>query len=48
MNKIIELKTGEKVIIRHVTKSDIEGVWNNFNEVIEEGIYLPVFFPDHT
>ena len=45
MNKIIELKTGEKVIIRHVSKPDIEGVWNNFNEVIDEGIYLPVFFP---
>jgi ribosomal protein S18 acetylase RimI-like enzyme len=45
MNKIIELKTGEKVIIKHVSKPDIEGVWNNFNEVIEEGIYLPVFFP---
>ncbi|MFX1388927.1 MAG: GNAT family N-acetyltransferase [Promethearchaeota archaeon] len=26
-------------------KSDVDGVWNNFNEVIEEGIYLPVFFP---
>ena len=45
MKKIIELKTGEEVIIRHITQTDIDGVWNNFNEVIEEGIYLPVFFP---
>ncbi|MFX1530276.1 MAG: GNAT family N-acetyltransferase [Promethearchaeota archaeon] len=45
MNKTFELKTGEKIIIRHLSKSDIEGVWNNFNEVVEEGIYLPVFFP---
>jgi ribosomal protein S18 acetylase RimI-like enzyme len=45
MKKIIELSTGEKVIIRHITQTDIDGVWNNFNEVIEEGIYLPVFFP---
>ncbi|MFX1323645.1 MAG: GNAT family N-acetyltransferase [Promethearchaeota archaeon] len=45
MNKILELKTGDKVIIRHLHKSDVEGVWINFNEVIEEGVYLPVFFP---
>ncbi|MFX1487537.1 MAG: GNAT family N-acetyltransferase [Promethearchaeota archaeon] len=45
MKKVIELETGEEIIIRHVTQKDINGVWNNFNEVIEEGIYLPVFFP---
>ncbi|MFX1478347.1 MAG: GNAT family N-acetyltransferase [Promethearchaeota archaeon] len=45
MKKSIELETGEKIIIRHVTQRDINGVWNNFNDVIEEGIYLPVFFP---
>ena len=45
MNKTLELKTREKIVIRHLNKSDIEGVWNNFNEVVEEGIYLPVFFP---
>ena len=40
-----ELKNGEQIIIRHVEESDINGVWNNFNEVIEEGVYLPIFFP---
>lgn len=45
MNRTLELTTGEKIIIRHLSKSDVEGVWNNFNEVIEEGLYLPVFFP---
>ena len=45
MNKTLELETGQKIIIRHLSKSDVEGVWNNFNEVVEEGIYLPVFFP---
>ena len=45
MKKVIELKTGETIIIRHLTKSDINGVWYNFNEVIEEGLYLPVFLP---
>jgi len=45
MKKVLELKTGETVIIRHLTKSDVDGVWYNFNKVIEEGIYLPVFLP---
>jgi len=45
MRKVLELKNGETIIIRHITKSDVEGVWKNFNEVIEEGLYLPVFFP---
>jgi ribosomal protein S18 acetylase RimI-like enzyme len=45
MKKIIEIKNGEQVIIRHIDESDIDGVWDNFNEVIDEGIYLPVLFP---
>jgi ribosomal protein S18 acetylase RimI-like enzyme len=45
MSKVIELDNGDKVNIRHLIKSDIEGIWNNFNEVIDEGTYLPVFFP---
>jgi ribosomal protein S18 acetylase RimI-like enzyme len=45
MKKVLELKTGETISIRHLIKSDIDGVWHNFNDVIEEGLYLPVFFP---
>ncbi|MFW9950257.1 MAG: GNAT family N-acetyltransferase [Candidatus Thorarchaeota archaeon] len=45
MKDILKLKTGEKIFIRHITELDIDGVWNNFNEVVEEGIYLPVLFP---
>ena len=45
MKKVLELKTGETIAIRHLIKSDIDGVWHNFNDVIEEGLYLPVFFP---
>ncbi len=45
MKKVLELKTGEKVIIRHLKKTDIDGVWKNFNDVLEEGIYLPVLTP---
>ncbi|MFX1322056.1 MAG: GNAT family N-acetyltransferase [Promethearchaeota archaeon] len=48
MKKVLELKNREKIIFRHIKKSDVEGVWNNFNEVIEEGIYLPVFYPVRT
>lgn len=45
MIKHFQLKNGEPITLRHIEENDIDGVWNNFNEVIEEGIYLPVFFP---
>jgi ribosomal protein S18 acetylase RimI-like enzyme len=45
MKNVLELKNGEKILFRHIKKSDVEGVWNNFNEVLEEGIYLPVLYP---
>ena len=45
MKKTIKLKNGEKVIIRHLKESDKDGVWKNFNDVLEEGTYLPVFTP---
>ncbi len=45
MKKVIAIKNGEEILIRHVRESDTDGVWNNFNEVVDEGIYLPVFFP---
>lgn len=45
MIKVITLKTGEKITIRHIMESDTDGVWNNFNHVVEEGIYIPVLFP---
>jgi len=48
MNKVFELTNGRKIIVRNLNKSDVEGVWKNFNEVIEEGLYLPVFFPVKT
>jgi len=45
MKKHLELRTGERVVLRHVKESDKEGVWHNFNEVLKEGMYLPVFTP---
>ncbi|MFX1340862.1 MAG: GNAT family N-acetyltransferase [Promethearchaeota archaeon] len=48
MKKVIEIETGQTVILRHVKKSDLDGIWKNFNEVLEEGTYLPVFTPVRT
>lgn len=48
MKKVLELKNREQIVLRHLKKSDVEGIWNNFNDVIEEGIYLPVFYPVRT
>lgn len=39
------LSSGDEVIFRHVRRKDANAVWRNFNQVVEEGIYLPVFFP---
>ncbi len=48
MKKVLKIDTEETVILRHVKKSDIDGIWRNFNNVLEEGTYLPVFTPVKT
>jgi len=48
MKEVIHLRIDdktEKIILRHIKKKDVEGVWENFNEVVKEGVYLPVFIP---
>ena len=45
MKKVIKIETGETVVLRHLKKSDIDGIWKNFNDVLEEAIYLPIFTP---
>jgi RimJ/RimL family protein N-acetyltransferase len=45
MKRVIDIKNGKRIILRHLKKTDKDGVWKNFNEVLEEGIYLPVFTP---
>ena len=45
MKEVVKLKNGENFLFRHAVESDIDGIWNNFNEVVDEGIYLPVLFP---
>lgn len=43
MEKIVQLKDSRTVIIREVQEPDVDGIWHNFNEVVNEGIYLPVY-----
>lgn len=48
MKKVIELTIEgkvEEIVLRHVRRKDVKGVWNNFNQVVDEKRYLPVFFP---
>ena len=41
----ITLKNNIKIILRHLIKSDINGVWKNFNDVVDEAVFLPVLTP---
>ncbi len=45
MKQHVEIKNGEVILFRHLKKSDIKGVWNNFNDVLKEKMYLPIFSP---
>ncbi len=45
MKEVLELKTKEKIIIRHLKKIDVESIWINFNNVVKEGLFIPVFTP---
>ena len=45
MKRFIEIKNGDTILFRHLKKKDVEGVWSNFNAVLKEGLYLPVFSP---
>ncbi len=43
MKKKITLPNGCSIIIKHANRGDVDGVWKNFNTVVDEGIYLPIF-----
>ena len=45
MSKKIILKNGTEIYLRLIEKEDLEGIWDNFNEVVEEKIFLPVYTP---
>ncbi|MBN2154773.1 MAG: GNAT family N-acetyltransferase [Candidatus Lokiarchaeota archaeon] len=41
--KTIILKNNNRILLRHILKEDLDDIWDNYNEVIEEGIYQPSF-----
>lgn len=46
MKGLLELEfNGHKIVFRHLKRTDVDGVWANFNDVVEEGMFLPVFDP---
>ncbi len=47
MKEVFKISTGEEIYLRYIKRSDLNAVWRNFNEVVEEDIY-PVFFPVET
>ncbi len=45
MSKRVIIKNGKEIILRLIKKEDLEGIWDNFNHVVEEKIYIPVYTP---
>ncbi len=43
MKKKITLPNRCSIILKHANREDVDGVWKNFNAVVDEGIYLPIF-----
>lgn len=39
----IQIKNGREVLLRHIERSDVDWIWENFNQVVDEGKYLPTF-----
>ncbi|MBD3352027.1 MAG: GNAT family N-acetyltransferase [Candidatus Lokiarchaeota archaeon] len=39
----IVLENGKEITIRYIKFSDLNAIWENYNEVVDEGRYLPAF-----
>lgn len=39
----IMLKNHQEVTLRHILKEDLDDIWDNYNEVIDEQLYQPSF-----
>lgn len=39
----VTLKNNQEIVLRHIVKDDLDDIWDNYNEVIDEGIYQPSF-----
>lgn len=43
--KKLRLKNGRTVVLRFLKQPDVHGIWENFNEVVADKVYLPVYTP---
>jgi len=43
--RTINLRNGDSIILRQLSKEDLDDIWNIFNEVVEEKQYIPVINP---
>ena len=44
MNKReVKLKNGKIIHLRHIQRQDVDCIWKIYNQVVDEGIYLPTF-----
>lgn len=41
----VTLEQGVTVTLRPIKSRDLDGIWANFNEVVEEGTFIPVLSP---
>ena len=39
----VTLKNNQTIVLRHIIKEDLDDIWDNYNEVIDEGNYQPSF-----
>ncbi len=39
----VTLKNNRQVVLRHILKEDLDDIWDNYNDVIDEEIYQPSF-----
>jgi ribosomal protein S18 acetylase RimI-like enzyme len=43
--RLVQIKSGDQILLRFMQKEDLEGIWNNFNEIVKHQDYLPVYTP---
>ena len=43
--KLVQMKSGAKILLRFMQKEDLDGIWRNFNEIVKTQAYLPVYTP---
>lgn len=41
--KYVTLKNRKKILLRYLQRADLNAIWKNFNDVVDEKEYLPTF-----